>query len=633
VERELGRGGFGAVVLARHDVTGTRVAIKYLLPGGGGRDPESVAMATRMFFDEAKTLTALDDPHVVRLYEYFQSTAGAAIVMELVDGPTLGDMLARFGKTSPAAALAILYGSLLGLAAAHARGVVHRDYKPANVLVNANGASKLTDFGIAAWAGDRTGLSGTLPYMPPEQFEGTPASPAGDVYAATATFYQCLTGHVPFAGKTVTELHEKHKYAEVPMDPVPEPLRPIVARGMAKDPQYRPSDAAALALALRTVAASAYGPQWEQHGRSQLGEAAVLLAALWPAAGLPALQGSAVEQVHLTQAAQHAHAAQAARHVPTRAARHSWHLRHVLHLEHLARTATVAVTATAVVAAAATVAYTARAPGGPGGTPAHPAVAAYQAPLAPALPATLTSINSPINGDTYVEYGLSTTTPGEATLSGEIPNVTAGEVARLYAQQFPYTSAPVLVQNVPLDPSGGTGAAKYSVLVSPTLATRYQVELFRSTAATTPLATTAVKTVYVADYAQLGGPQKAPAGCSTCAATFHVTVSAPSSAIAAEMAKRVYLYTGDTAPGGRSESNAPMRLDAAGTASAPQRTSANTYTMVLEYTTSVGFYIVGATYTFCVKPTEAQDGIGLPGPSTCGAATIPITDFYGVSGY
>ena len=101
-------------------------------------------------------LASLDDPHVVRLYEYVESPSGAAIVMELVDGVSLRQILARQGGTTPEAALVVLQGSLLGLAAAHARGVVHRDYKPDNVLVDGDGASKLTDFGIAARTGDRT---------------------------------------------------------------------------------------------------------------------------------------------------------------------------------------------------------------------------------------------------------------------------------------------------------------------------------------------------------------------------------------------------------------------------------------------------------------------------------------------
>ena len=131
---------------------------------------------------------------MIRLYEYVESPSGAAIIMELVDGISLREILRHQGATTAEAALVVLQGSLLGLAAAHQRGVVHRDYKPENVLVNGDGDSKLTDFGIAARAGDSPVAAGTLVYAPPEQFGGSPASPAGDVYAATATFYECLAG-------------------------------------------------------------------------------------------------------------------------------------------------------------------------------------------------------------------------------------------------------------------------------------------------------------------------------------------------------------------------------------------------------------------------------------------------------
>ena len=193
----------------------------------------------------------------------------------------------------------VLQGSLLGLAAAHARGVVHRDYKPDNVLVDADGASKLTDFGIAARAGDRSARGGTLAYAPPEQFAGEPASPAGDVYAATATFFECLTGRPPFRGDTAAALMYQHMSEPVPVDAVPEPLRPLVAAGMAKQPGDRPADAATFVAALSTVAAGAYGPRWHERGRSHLGEAALLLAALWPSGGQAAVQGTTVEKILL----------------------------------------------------------------------------------------------------------------------------------------------------------------------------------------------------------------------------------------------------------------------------------------------------------------------------------------------
>ena len=341
----LGSGGFGDVVLARHDASGTSVAIKYLRRTLL-EDPEFA----EMFRAEARVLASLDDPNVVRLYEYVEAPAGAAIVMELVDGVSLREILSRQGKTSAEAALVVLQGSLLGLAAAHARGVVHRDYKPENVLVDEAGASKLTDFGIAARAGDRAIPAGTLAYAPPEQFSGGPASPAGDVYAATATFYECLAGHPPFTGDTDEALLHQHLSEPVPLDPVPAPLRPLVTAGMAKDPRDRPADAASFVTELRAAAGPAYGEDWEDRGRSHLGEAALLLAALWPSGAAPAAQAHAVEQVHLSQGPQepqppehtsnpehlrHLEHAEHSEHAEHLEHEHAEHLEHAVHAEHL----------------------------------------------------------------------------------------------------------------------------------------------------------------------------------------------------------------------------------------------------------------------------------------------------------
>ncbi len=292
--KTLGSGGFGDVVLARHDSSRTLVAIKYL-----HRNLLADPRFAEMFRDEAAVLASLKDPNVVRLYEYVESPSGAAIVMELISGVSLREILRNHGKTTAEAALVVLRGSLLGLAAAHRRGVVHRDYKPENVLVDGDGVSKLTDFGIAARAGDSPVPAGTLLYAAPEQMAGAPASPAGDVYAATATFYECLTGRPPFIADTAEALLYQHVSQPVPMDPVPEPLRPLMAAGMAKDLTRRPADAATFVTELNTVAAGAYGRRWADRGRSHLGEAALLLAALWPAGSPPAAQGTAVHQISL----------------------------------------------------------------------------------------------------------------------------------------------------------------------------------------------------------------------------------------------------------------------------------------------------------------------------------------------
>ena len=122
---------------------------------------------------EADLLRSLDVPYVVRLFDYVEAPGeGAAIIMELVDGISLHEMISRRGATGAEAALVVLKGSLLGLASAHALGIVHRDYKPENVLVDGEGNSKLSDFGVAVKEGRAVPSAGTPLYMAPEQWDG-----------------------------------------------------------------------------------------------------------------------------------------------------------------------------------------------------------------------------------------------------------------------------------------------------------------------------------------------------------------------------------------------------------------------------------------------------------------------------
>ncbi|WP_308404121.1 serine/threonine-protein kinase [Streptomyces sp. SKN60] len=161
-------------------------------------------------------------------------------------------------------------------------GVVHRDYKPGNVLVTTDGTSKLVDFGIAVRAGESGDIAGTPAYMAPEQWAGEPASPAGDVYAATATFFECLTAARPYAGTTLVELAVAHTEAAIPENLAPEALRPLIRSGLAKTPQQRPADAAALVAELEAVAGATYGPDWEERGKGQLAALVALLPLLLP---------------------------------------------------------------------------------------------------------------------------------------------------------------------------------------------------------------------------------------------------------------------------------------------------------------------------------------------------------------
>ncbi|GAA4564648.1 serine/threonine-protein kinase [Planotetraspora kaengkrachanensis] len=277
--RELGAGGAGRVVLATYSTTGAYVAIKYLHDRLRG-DPRFL----RGFRQEARIMVELNDPAIVRLYEYVETRHGAAIVMELVDGVPLRRILSEHGATSPEAALVVLKGSLTGLSLAHASGIVHRDYKPENVLVQADGTSKLSDFGIAT-PGTEPGVpAGTPPYMAPEQWNDGSVSPATDVYAATCVFFECLTGRRPYRADHLAGLRHLHKTAPIAAEEVPTAVRGLVTQGLAKNPADRPPTAGTFLGELEDAAVAGYGPDWEQRGRRRLAELATLLALTFPLA-------------------------------------------------------------------------------------------------------------------------------------------------------------------------------------------------------------------------------------------------------------------------------------------------------------------------------------------------------------
>ncbi|MFJ8910529.1 protein kinase [Amycolatopsis sp. NPDC102389] len=279
----LGEGGFGRVVLARHDESAQVVAIKYLYARFAA-DPQRLAE----FRHEAQILSRVSGPHIARLHQFVETPQGAAIIMEAVHGISLKEVLGRQEKLEPEAALAILKGSLLGLAGAHAAGTVHRDYKPANVLVTREGQSKLVDFGIAVLAGQTGVAAGTPAYMAPEQWAGGVATPATDVYAATCVFFQCVAGHRPYEAEQTEVLRTLHEYAPIPFGEVPEPVRDLIARGMAKDVAQRPSGAAEFVAELESSARKAYGEDWERNGWHWLAKGAGVLVALSPLALLGA---------------------------------------------------------------------------------------------------------------------------------------------------------------------------------------------------------------------------------------------------------------------------------------------------------------------------------------------------------
>ncbi|MCK2219544.1 protein kinase [Actinomadura sp. ATCC 31491] len=284
--RQLGAGRTGRVFLATYQSTGAYVAIKYL-NATLRRDAEFM----ERFRSDTHHLVELDDPNVVRLYEYVETPARAAVVMELVDGVSLRTLLAEHGHVTPEAALTVLKGVLAALAAAHERGVAHRDVKPDNVLVQADGTSKLADFGVVVHAEEPGVPAGSPAYMAPELWTRHQAGPPADLYAAACTLFEAVRGRPPFrAVKEGTDeldvpaTRDRHLVEPIPLEVVPDTLRDLLRRGLAKDPAERYASARRFAAELEEDAVAGYGADWEKRGRRHLAELATLLALRFPLA-------------------------------------------------------------------------------------------------------------------------------------------------------------------------------------------------------------------------------------------------------------------------------------------------------------------------------------------------------------
>jgi hypothetical protein len=269
----LGRGVSGRVVSAANKATRERVAIKYFNVDLVLRDTDFL----REFRSKAELLKSLESTHIARILDYVEQPGrGAAIVMALVEGVSLREMIARRGPLGAEAALVVLKDSLLGLAAAHSLRLPHGDLKPDNVLIDANGWCTLTDFGIAVKKSKWIPAAGTPAYMAPELWDGASGAPTTDIYAATVMLCESVTGQPPFSGR-LSELRRRHKFAPLQLDRFDQPLQNLIASGLAKDPADRPQSARSFVHDLEARAADSYGPDWEDRGRSELGERAAAL--------------------------------------------------------------------------------------------------------------------------------------------------------------------------------------------------------------------------------------------------------------------------------------------------------------------------------------------------------------------
>ena len=268
IGEELGRGSTGVVVAARHRQLARDVAVK-LLPPDLAQNPQ----VRRRFVAEAKLLASFSHVHIVPVYDFVEQDGLCLLVMERLVGGTL-DEYARAGIDGPAGCAAVL-AICSALQYAHERGVLHRDVKPANVLIAEDGLVKMTDFGIAKVLGGsetlvtRSGfVLGTPAYMAPEQASGSDPGPATDVYGAGTVLYELLAGRLPFPPESnplqmlYSRVHSEPEPLRESAPDVPAELAHVVMRALERDPAERYARAHDLGVALAAAAASAWGPDW-----------------------------------------------------------------------------------------------------------------------------------------------------------------------------------------------------------------------------------------------------------------------------------------------------------------------------------------------------------------------------------
>jgi serine/threonine-protein kinase len=248
VDSVLGDGGFSTVYAAHHNVTGHPVALKVL-----HRRWCLVPQIVARFLREAEVVRQIENPNIVALYEVGWIDGDRPfLVMERLDGTSLGKILAQRGSLSIRETLDYFEPICNGLAAAHRSGIVHRDLKPSNVMVSHPGQPfwlKLIDFGIAKLVASegprltRTGSQvGTMTAMSPEQLQGQPVDWRADIYSLGVLLYQCVTGQRPFIGSSIT-LEQMHLHAPAPrasrIAPVGSAIDRVIVRCMQKDPDRR----------------------------------------------------------------------------------------------------------------------------------------------------------------------------------------------------------------------------------------------------------------------------------------------------------------------------------------------------------------------------------------------------------
>jgi serine/threonine protein kinase len=294
VKSKIGAGGMGEVYCATDTKLGREVALK-ILPEGFSRDAERMARFKR----EAQLLASLNHPNIAAIYGLEDADGVRALVMELVEGPTLAELIAR-GPISPEEALPIARQVAEALEYAHERGIVHRDLKPANIKITPEGTTKVLDFGLAkALTPDQPGLDpsnsptmsiamtqagfilGTAAYMAPEQAKGRPTDRRADIWAFGCVLYEMLSGRQAFIGETVSDilaevLRSDPDWSALPAA-TPASIQRLLRRSLIKEPKQRLRDMGEARIAIEETLSGASADLAPVNSDGSLGEPSSLL--------------------------------------------------------------------------------------------------------------------------------------------------------------------------------------------------------------------------------------------------------------------------------------------------------------------------------------------------------------------
>jgi Protein kinase domain len=632
LERLVGQGPTGVVFQARDEQRGLPAALKVIAPDLAADQ----AFASRLL-GEAEAAKAVGEPHILPVLQSGQADGRLFVAMPYIRGGDARSLVRREGALPPERAVPLIWRIASALDAAHTAGLVHGDVKPGNVLVESRPGQPelvyLSDFGQRRGLAPGPVLAGTerasqaLDCIAPEQAEGKQADGRADQYALACVAFELLTGVRAFP-------HDQPALSSPADSPVATSLRPnlppavdhVLGRALAQVAGYRYGSCREFADALR----AAFGPLSGQ-GQPEPAAAAVpsaggpgvpAAAAAGPAAAAPvpaAAVATAPAGAGMAPDGTLPGSAGSAFPGPTMAGAgvpgpslpggEPWL---VYGRRRRVRIAPIAFIVAAVVIVAGLVAGLLVVLRGGAATPKPTA-----------LHIAARTATKPETGDVWTVFGLPSA--AGAQIYGTVRGAVSGEVARLYAQPFPFSAAPAPAGTpATLHPKGKAGTASYSFHVTPSLATRYHVKVFQSRSASTALASTATTTVYVASGFS---PTSSLAPCKrpVCHETLTGDVLVPASAISTEIAKPVYAYFGlNLSKSGTPPQPAGLELGAGDAKVSTKLVSADEYQITVTFTFSVGKkggYNWG--WNACTKDTEALDGIGLPGSHGCGDKTIP----------